>query len=530
MRDAGPRRSSRSPTTTRSRASTSCSRPASAARRRRPDPRLLPGVEINTVDGGLLDGTELGRRGGELHILGLGVDPGDPALTRGARRSASSGAASGSRRRSTCSPRSASTVRALPAAAARRHRVARPPARGPSAGRGRPCDLGRGRLRALPRPRPAGVRAADGHRATRGDRGDHRGRRRRRARAPARAPTRSPPIVRQLVDWGLGGLEAHYPTFEDATTAQPRRARGEPRAARHRGLRLPWRHDELRRRADDAPRPRRRRRRTPGGPRRRTRGVSPRTLELPVLDIAPPARRDPRLPLRADARRRVLDRAPGPAALPRLDARLPDERVGLRGDGGRAAGRRLRRGAEPRGGRPHRHQHVRDPRDRRAEGHRADGRARPAEGGEPADARRAHRLRGPRRQHRHPAAPLPGGRPVPAPRPGARAHRPPRARRRDRARTDGERSAPARRALRRGRRGPAAGDPGRRGRRGARRARQRRPRLAADHLRLRQDVHVLHRPVQPRPGAQPPVRRRPRRGPRRSPTPATSRSRSSGRT
>ena len=37
-------------------------------------------------------------------------------------------------------------------------------------------------------------------------------------------------------------------------------------------------------------------------------------------------------------------------------------------------------------------------------------------------------------------------------------------------------------------------------------------RLAADHLRLRQDLHLLHRPVQPRPGAVPAVRRDRRRG------------------
>ena len=49
---------------------------------------------------------------------------------------------------------------------------------------------------------------------------------------------------------------------------------------------------------------------------------------------------------------------------------------------------------------------------------------------------------------------------------------------------------------------------------GPRRAGQRDPSLAADHLRLRQDVHLLHRALQPRPGAQPPVRRR--RSPRRA--------------
>ncbi len=55
---------------------------------------------------------------------------------------------------------------------------------------------------------------------------------------------------------------------------------------------------------------------------------------------------------------------------------------------------------------------------------------------------------------------------------------------------------------------PPAGDARRGGGGGARRARQRRPGVAADHLRLRQDVHLLHRALQPRPGAQPPVRRR----------------------
>ena len=104
---------------------------------------------------------------------------------------------------------------------------------------------------------------------------------------------------------------------------------------------------------------------------------------------------------------------------------------------GCAAGGRLRRGTVARVGRPHRHQHVRDPRGGRAEGHRPDGRAGPAQGGQPADARRAHRLLGPRRQRGQPRAPLPGGRPVPATRPGAGADRPPRSRGRHRARADG---------------------------------------------------------------------------------------------
>jgi len=45
-------------------------------------PRLIPGVEINTV-GGLEQGRPiegLGRAAGELHILGFGIDPDDPLL------------------------------------------------------------------------------------------------------------------------------------------------------------------------------------------------------------------------------------------------------------------------------------------------------------------------------------------------------------------------------------------------------------------------------------------------------------------
>ncbi len=59
---------------------------------------------------------------------------------------------------------------------------------------------------------------------------------------------------------------------------------------------------------------------------------------------------------------------------------------------------------------------------------------------------------------------------------------------------------------------PPRGFP-RRSRRGRARApHARRHRLAADHLRLRQDLHVLHRPVQPRSRAEPALRRDPRRG------------------
>jgi 3',5'-nucleoside bisphosphate phosphatase len=43
-------------------------------------PRIIAGVEINTVGGEALRRYGLGRDGEELHILGYGLDPADPAL------------------------------------------------------------------------------------------------------------------------------------------------------------------------------------------------------------------------------------------------------------------------------------------------------------------------------------------------------------------------------------------------------------------------------------------------------------------
>ena len=165
-------------------------------------------------------------------------------------------------------------------------------------------------------------------------------------------------------------------------------------------------------------------------------------------------RRGPRVAGRPGRRApgRVPARRADPAALPRLDARLPDEPERLGGDGRAPADRRLRGGAVDRGRRPRRHQHLRDPRGRRAEGDRPAGPARPAQGGEPGHARGADRLLGPRAGPGRAAPPLSGGRPVPATRRGARARRPARAgvgpgadrgdRRDDHGRSDGRRRRP----------------------------------------------------------------------------------------
>ena len=126
---------------------------------------------------------------------------------------------------------------------------------------------------------------------------------------------------------------------------------------------------------------------------------------------------------------------------------------------------------------------------------------------------------------------LPGGRPVPPARRGAGARRPARPRvgaGAGRDRCPGATTVVGR--TRRRRRGSPARHAGRRRRGGAVRAVLADRRLAADHLRLRQDLHLLHRAVQPRPGAQPAVRRDRRRGALASPRPATARSRCSART
>ena len=136
-----------------------------------------------------------------------------------------------------------------------------------------------------------------------------------------------------------------------------------------------------------------------------------------------------------------------------------------------------------------------------------------AQGGQPGAARRADRLLGARAGPGRPAPPLPGGRPVPAPRRGARARRPARAG----VGAGADRRWPVgatttRRADRGRRRRPPAGTRAAAVGEGTVARGSAIARLAADHLRLRQDVHLLHRAVQPRPGAQPPVRRHRRRG------------------
>ena len=214
---------------------------------------------------------------------------------------------------------------------------------------------------------------------------------------------------------------------------------------------------------------------------------------------------------------RVPAREPQPADLLHVDARLPDEPERLRGDGRPAPRRGLRPSVLDGGRRPRGDQHVRRSRARRGQGDRPPGVARRAQAGPARHAGRADRLRRPRVRTSRAGPPFPGGRHVPSTGRGARARA-----------TAGARVRPGpRRAADRlhGRDDRARRPSGQRRRPSGRLAGQRAGReprrpllddlgLAADRLRLRQDLHLLHRPVQPRAGAQPTVRRHRGRSPR----------------
>ena len=225
---------------------------------------------------------------------------------------------------------------------------------------------------------------------------------------------------------------------------------------------------------------------------------------------APPGRARRRAP------RRVPARGPDAAALPRLDARLPDEPERLGGDGRAPAGRRLRGGASL------------ETADlvvintcaiREGAEQKVIGRM-----GQLARLKAANpalrvvltgcSVREPDRaglRRRYPAVDLflrPDEEPELVDRLGlASAQAPIGA-----IGTVGATTTVGRTVV--GRRRPPGRHPRRGGRGGDRRPRLGDRRLAADHLRLRQDLHLLHRPVQPRPGAQPAVRRHRRRGAR----------------
>ncbi len=477
-----------------------------------PTVTLVPGVEINA-----LVTRDLGLWEGELHILGFGMDPADEAFEA---------VLSGQR-----DQRRIRFERTVAAAARPRPVDRRPGRRAAHRGRGRPRppdgrpradgrrarDERRGRVPAAARLGQPGLRAAGRRRTDRGDRGDP-GRRRHALLAHFGEARSRIEVVRELIEGGLRGLEVYYRSFDAATTASVRRWPGaRPRPDRRQ--RLPRRPRLLRRGARRPVGPAGGRRWRAGRTRRRApaHAMTDRsTLDraLPMLEFVPPTTlADPRRPAAPDDAR-LAEYLPEARALPRFHVWTLGCQMN-RSDSEEMAGRLLPPAAPRRGASTTRTSSSSTPaRSAKAPSRRSSagrGSSREAEGRQPGPARRADRLLGARAGPGRAAAPLPGGRPLPAAGRGARARRPARAwpppRRPIGAGGCAPRSCGPRSAS------PTASRP--RARRPS--ARHRRPRLgdqrlAADHLRLRQDLHLLHRPVQPRPGAEPPVRRDRRRG------------------
>ena len=254
-----------------------------------------------------------------------------------------------------------------------------------------------------------------------------------RVAAAARAHRRGPRRPRGA----LTARSTRRPREDLGGVARPLGARGD---GRHR---LPWRPRAVRRGARGARGcPTAARRRRP----RRHRPPDARPTSRRCHDARPPATTAPSpsstsAPRRAPAADRATRSPPTTRGSPssgRSAARCRAffvwtlgcqmNRSDSGGDGRPPARRGLRRGAADGDGRPRRHQHLRHPRGRRAEGHRPAGAARPAQGGQPGAAGRADRLLGARDRTGQACPPLPGRGPVPAARRGARARRPARPR------------------------------------------------------------------------------------------------------
>ncbi len=188
----------------------------SGAQVSRHGPRLIPGIEINTVGNVGMQAHGLGRVDGELHILGFGVDVDDAGLDATLRR-----------QREARATRIDETLAALRDLDLPVDDEFASLALSPSAARGRPHVgealvlaghassiqdafdrwLSHGRPAYVPRdgigPREAveAIRDAGG------------------LAVLAHSPTAPdhPHDVHRLRDWGLGGLEVHYRAFDAAT-------------------------------------------------------------------------------------------------------------------------------------------------------------------------------------------------------------------------------------------------------------------------------------------------------------------------
>lgn len=183
-------------------------------------PRIITGIEINTVGAEVLGRYGLGRDGEELHILGYGLDPDDGTLD-----------AALARQRTGRRDRIALTlerIRSLgmhvdldadaPADASSGAAIGRPPVARALVAAGYattvndafdrfldhdgPCYVPRQGLG--PRDAIEAITAGGGIPVL--------------AHSPAAADR--PEVMRELMDWGLRGLEVHYRSFDEATVAR----------------------------------------------------------------------------------------------------------------------------------------------------------------------------------------------------------------------------------------------------------------------------------------------------------------------
>lgn len=183
-------------------------------------PRIVTGIEINTVGAEMLGRHGLGRDGEELHILGYGLDPDDASLDAALARQRTG----------------------------RRDRIALTLERIRSMGMHVDLDLDGGGITgegaAIGRPHVARALVAAGHATSVNDAFDrfldHAG--------PCYVPRQGlgprdaisaivaaggipvlahspeaadrPEVMRELMDWGLRGLEVHYRSFDEATVGR----------------------------------------------------------------------------------------------------------------------------------------------------------------------------------------------------------------------------------------------------------------------------------------------------------------------
>jgi predicted metal-dependent phosphoesterase TrpH len=171
---------------------------------------LIPGVEINAIARGIP------LQDGELHILGLGMDLADEAFEAALSRQRASRRIRFERTVARLREIGLSIDAQIAMPRPHRGRCARPADDRAGADRRGLRDERRGRVPAADRLGRAAVRPARGHGPARCDRGDP-GRRRRPGARPLLGGAAQVPLLRELAEIGLAGLEVFYISFDPGT-------------------------------------------------------------------------------------------------------------------------------------------------------------------------------------------------------------------------------------------------------------------------------------------------------------------------